>query len=243
MRPDCRLPDDADVTDRRFVLAALLAAVIAGCGGGSTGPGASPIPTATATPTVSATPLDTPAGTGGGGGSGGGGSGGGGSNTVVYQWQDQTDRSGNGVTDVLTSSYKAVVQVTLTKTDTYAYEISASADVRATFTEDYRSNCSHYTDDASGAATVTGQGGLQTGDVGEAYEFYIDLLGATGSNSTVRDDSPCGGPNNAETTEWPVPPVHVAGTDTVSDPHHVAGTALIPREGGTETVTWDFTLP
>jgi hypothetical protein len=256
------LPEDPDMIDRRFAFATLLAAVIAGCGGGSGGPGASPVATTTAVSTDPGAPTGTgpdqslPAGPtasppgggigggiGGGGTGGGGGIGGGGPNTVVYQWQDRTDRSGNGVSDVITTSYKAIVNVTLTKTDIYAYEIAASAAVSATFTEDYKSSCSHYTDDASGSGTVSGQGGLQAGEIGEAFEFYVDLLGATGTNHTVRDDSPCGGPNYADSPEWPVPPVHVTGGDTIADPHHIAGSASIPRPGGTETVTWDFTLP
>jgi hypothetical protein len=250
------LPQASVVTNRRFALAALLATVVAGCGAGSGEPGASslttqiPAASPTASPPVGGTGGGGTGGggtggggTGGGTGGGGGGSGGGGANTVVYQWQDATDRSGNGVQDLLTSSYRAVVAVTLTKTDTYAYDIKATAAVSATFTEDYTSNCSHYTDDASGSGTVSGQGGLQAGDVGETYEFFIDLLGATGTNHTVRDDSPCNGPNYADDPEWPVPPVHVSASDSVADPHHIWGTMAIPRDGGTESVTWDFVLP
>ena len=216
------------------IIGALLVACGGGGGGTPVGQSSTPTPTATASATVG--------GSSGVGGSGGaGGAGGAGSSTVTLAWTEKVDRSGSGATDLVTQDYKAVAHLTLTRVDVGAWTITGRADVSGSFKEDFKSDCAHYTDNASGSGTVDVSGGLEAVD--GSYQFHLDILGVTGSNATVRDDSPCGGPNNAETTEWTIAPANSGGDGTYTDLHHITGTSTKPRTGGNETLNWDLSLP
>jgi hypothetical protein len=220
----------------KLLIGPIVCSLLLACGGSAPGADPSPTPTPTASPSIG--------GAGGGGvtgGGGGAGGAGGGGNTVTYMWTETVDRSAPGVFDIVHQEYKAVAQVTLTHVDIYSWEITGRAEVSGVFTEDFKSDCAHYTDDAAGRGTVDVTGGLEASD--GAYQFYVDILGATGTNATVRDDSACGGPNNAETTEWSIGSTTQGGDGDYTDIHHITGTWTRPREGGTETLTWDLTLP
>jgi hypothetical protein len=226
-----------------LLIGPIIGALLVACGGGGGGTPASQASTPTPTPTASATVGGAvPSGGGGSGGSGGpGGGSGGGGNTVTLAWSENVDRSGSGATDLVTQDYKAVARLTLTRVDVGSWTIAGQALVSGSFKEDYKSDCSHYTDNASGSGTVDVSGGLEAVD--GSYQFHLDILGVTGSNATVRDDSPCGGPNNAETTEWPIARANSGGDGTYTDLHHITGTWTKPRTGGNETLSWDLALP
>ncbi len=221
-----------------LLIGPIIGALLVACGGGGGGAPTSQSSTATAasTPTPTPTASVTVAGAGPSGGPGGGGG-----NTVTLAWTENVDRSGSGATDLVSQTYKAVAQLTLTRVDVGSWTITGQAVVNGSFKEDFKSNCSHYTDNASGSGTVDVSGGLEAAD--GSYQFNLDILGATGSNATVRDDSPCGGPNNAETTEWPIAEANSGGDGTYTDLHNITGTWTKPRTGGNETLTWDLAPP
>lgn len=211
-------------------------------------PGASSEPTPSPSPSPSSSPSPSPSvitgggGGGGGGASGGVGGGGGGTNSAVRRWSETVDRSGGGVQDVVHQEYEAAIRFSLTLTDASSgsYDITGRADITSAFTEDMKSACSHYTDDASGSGSTDVRGGLEARD--GMYQFHLEVDGLTGSNNTVRDDSPCSGPNNRETTEWPIAPITCFGEGTHSG-KHLVGSMSTPREGGQDVCSWDFTLP
>ena len=222
-----------------LLIGPIIGALLVACGGGGGGTPVGQSTTLTPTATASATASATVGGSAVSGVSGG--SGGAGSSIVTLAWTEKADRSGSGATDLVTQDYKAVAHLTLTRVDVGAWTITGRADVSGSFKEDFKSDCAHYTDNASGSGTVDVSGGLEAVD--GSYQFHLDILGVTGSNATVRDDSPCGGPNNAETTEWTIAPASPGGDGTYADLHHITGTSTKLRTGGDETLTWDLSLP
>jgi hypothetical protein len=167
---------------------------------------------------------------------------------IRVRWSESVTQSGGGVSSVITQTYTAVVAVTLTGGDPGSWTITGTADITGTYTSNYESRTTtplgpcnvHYTDNASGGGKVDiVDGGLEARD--GFYQFYVNIPGLDGSNSTVRDDSGCNGPNNRETTVWSIAPTTKGGSGEFTDPGHISGSHSEPREGGEDTVTWDFT--
>jgi hypothetical protein len=238
--------------------------LLSACGGATSSPtpSASPLPSPCASPADLADQSQDPAasessacggtaGPGGGGGGGGPGAGGGGvDGSITRTWSESVTQTGDGFSSVVTQQYTAVVQVNLTKVDVGGWEITGPATVTSSFTSDVTKRLAtllgapcdvHYTDDASGAGTVTVTGGLEAID--GFYQFFVDIPGVDGSNATVRDDSACDGPNDHETTLWQVAPMTAGGSGDFTDPGQISGSSSAPRPGGEDTVTWSFTLP
>ena len=167
------------------------------------------------------------------------------------KWSERVVQSGVGDSSVITQAYTATILVSLTDAGPGGWTLAGRADITSTFTSDFVGNritiqgapCKvHYTDDASNSGTVDVEGGLEARD--GFYQFHVDVPGLDGgSNNTVRDDSPCGGPNDLETTEWSVAPTTPGGNGDLIDPLHISGSSSQPREGGEDTITWSFTLP
>lgn len=246
----------------RFGAGLPLVLLMAACGSSTAGqtsavdPTLAPTPTPAACPSpVDESPMPTScssaaSGGGGAGGPGGpGGAGGGPGGTVVVKWSERVTQTDVGMSSVITQTYSAIVRLSLTKVDIGSWTLAGRADITATFTSDYQSHMSsslgpcdvHYTDDAAGAGSVdVVDGGLEARD--NAYQFYVSIPGLDGSNDTVRDDSGCFGSSNHETTPWPVAPTSPGGSGDYTDPTHIVGSSSKPRQGGEDTVTWDFTL-
>ena len=169
------------------------------------------------------------------------------SGTVTRIWSESVEQSGEGVDSLITQSYEAVVRVSSIQADVGAWELAGTAEIISSFTSDYESHTTtplgpcnvHYTDDAKARGSVQVEGGLEAGD--GFYQFHVNIPGLDGQNETVRDDSGCRGPNNSETTPWPVAPITAAGSGDLTDPDHISGSTTEPREGGEDTVTWDLT--
>jgi hypothetical protein len=167
------------------------------------------------------------------------------SGTVKRRWEEIVEQAGEGMESKTVQFYEAVVQISSVQVDVGAWELSGNADIVSTFTSDYKSRTTsplgpcnvHYTDDAKGSGSVAVEGGLEAGD--GFYQFHVNVPGLDGSNDTVRDDSGCRGPNNRETTPWPVAPITVGGSGDLTDPDHISGSSET-RDGAKETVTWDL---
>jgi len=171
------------------------------------------------------------------------------SGVVTRIWSERVEQSGDGSHSLITQSYKAVVQVSSTQVDVGGWELAGNAEIVSTYTSDVQNRMAtlqgdpcnvHYTNDAKGGGTVQVEGGLEAYD--GFYQFHVNIPGLDGSNQTVRDDSGCHGPNNSETTHWPVAPITAGGSGDLTDPNHILGSTTESREGGEDTVTWDLTF-
>jgi hypothetical protein len=168
--------------------------------------------------------------------------------TVTHRWNESVTQSGVGTKTVTTQTYEAVIQVSSTYADIGSWTLGGQATITSTFTNDVESHSStslgpcntHYTDDASGGGSVTVDGSLEARE--GFYQFSVSIPGLDGSNDTVRDDSGCFGPKNVETVTWSIAPDRVGGSGDFTDPSHISGSTSEPREGGENTLKWDFTL-
>jgi hypothetical protein len=230
-------------------------AVLAACGGGTPSESSNRLPCPSSAEATSDPPAPSVAcvkGTGPGGQAGGASGavpGGGPGSSVTRSWNETVMERGSGTSSVITQQYSATVRVSLTKVDEGAWTITGVADIVSSFTSDWVSNqtsplgpCNaHYTDNAMASGTVDVEGGLEARD--GFYQFYVNIPGVDGSNATVRDDSGCRGPNNAETTPWSAAPIMAAGSGEMTSARTISGSSRAPREGGEDKTTWSFSLP
>jgi hypothetical protein len=154
------------------------------------------------------------------------------------------------MSSVITTTYSAVVHVTLTKGDIHAWSFAGSADISGTYTSDFKSHADsplgpcdeHFTDDASGSGTVDlWSGGIEASD--GHYQFTLNIAGIdNGSSLTVRDDTGCFGGSTTETVVWGIAPDTMGGDGDYTDPNHITGSWTHPLEGGSDVLTWDLTL-
>ena len=181
--------------------------------------------------------------TAGPGGPGPGGPGG----SILSKWDERAEVIGGDTSSVITQQYAATVDVTLTQVDIGSWTLTGTADITSSYTSDFEAHfttplgpCNqHYTDAASAVGSVDVEGGLEARD--GFYQFYVNIGGLDGANDTVRDDSGCNGTTTQETTPWSVAPVFVGESGAFSGTHF-SGSTSEPREGGAETLTWDFTI-
>lgn len=197
---------------------------------------------------------------GGGGGGDGGGDGGGGSplegawtGTLTYNWTDTVEETAPGIHSRREQTYHATVDVTSTQVDFHVWELSGKAFVTASWSSLYDSHLDtplgpcdeHHFDEVP--ANVPRQvditsGGLEVGDLGELYQFHVNLSGFELTSHTIRDYTGCGTGHYVEDVPWPVAPTPLGDSGTVTDRTHLMGTLVKPNSTGDDTLTYDLRL-
>ena len=167
------------------------------------------------------------------------------SGTITRTYRHTVATSAVGLTTSDTNTYTAKVRISSTWVSIGGWTLAGDADITGTWksesTEDYpNGHChKHYTDDASAADTKPLKGGLEVRD--GRYQFYVNVPAIEGNDTSVRDDSGCGGTNTTETNTWPVAFVYINGSGDVTDPNHITGSKTTPVDNGEDTNTWDLT--
>jgi hypothetical protein len=205
-----------------------------GAGGGNAGGGASSGP-----------------GGGGGAGGGGGGTGGGsgGGNTVTSAWSETVTVSDAALQSTRHQDYRASVNVVFGAGGEGSWALTGTANITSAFTEELTehlqdvtgASCTtHHSDDASASGSVPVEGGLEATD--GFYNFYLNVGTIDGTNTSVRDDSACGGPNTTESNVWSAGATTLTGSGEYSGTS-ISGSTSEPLEGGQRTLSWSFSIP
>ncbi len=184
-------------------------------------------------------------GAGGGQQGGGGGAGGGGGNTVTRTWSETVTNP----LGTVHQEYRASVHVAFGQEEAGSWVLTGTADITSAFTNEVTEQLqditgapctTHHTDAASASGSVDVEGGIEARD--GFYQFHLFIPSVDGTNTSLRDDSACGGPNTTESNVWTAAEITASGDGEYSGTS-ISGSVSNPREGGEDTTSWSFTLP
>jgi hypothetical protein len=168
------------------------------------------------------------------------------SGTVHRKEEHTTLQSGEGTSSKITQTYEATITIRATAVDSGRWEIAGPATVIGTFSSNWISNQStplgpcnvHYTDDAQAKATGVVEGGMEIDD--DLFQLRVQVPGADGTMSSVRDDSGCRGTNTSENNPWAVSEQTLTESGKLTDPNVISVTRREPDPTGVVTTTWNL---
>jgi len=166
--------------------------------------------------------------------------------TLQRKEEHTTLQSGDGTSSKIIQTYEATITIRATAVDSGRWEIAGPANITGTFSSNWISNqttplgpCNvHYTDDAQAKATGVVEGGMEIDD--GLFQLRVQVPGADGTMSSVRDDSGCRGTNTSENNPWAVSEQTLTESGKLTDPNVISVTRREPDPTGVVTTTWNL---
>ena len=166
--------------------------------------------------------------------------------TLHRKEEHTTLESGSGTSSTITQTYEATITLQATAVDAGRWTLAGPVTIIGTFSSNWISNqttslgpCNvRYTDDAQAKGTGVIEGGLEIDD--DFFQLRVQVPGADGTMSSVRDDSGCRGGNTSENNPWTVSEQTLGESGKLTDPNVISVTKRQPDANGVVTTTWSL---